>query len=245
MCTLTYIPQGKDTFILTQSRDENIKRAIASPPVVRKINGVNHIFPVDPDSMGTWIGISENGRAACLLNGGSIKHTPKSSYRQSRGLVIMDFFKHPDFFDFYENYSFSGLEPFTMLVFEDNMVFEIVLDEDMISFRRLESEKPFIYSSTTLYTSESIEERKFRFMDWSFFNVNINQPMILDFHKKFLYENETDKNFLDEGEIVKTVSITSLVKTPRTTLVDYYDLLNDLHLWKSMKLVSGVSQDYS
>ena len=48
MCTVTYIPKENGDFILTQNRDEDIKRALATPPIERMINGVKHLFPVDP-----------------------------------------------------------------------------------------------------------------------------------------------------------------------------------------------------
>ena len=152
MCTVTYIPLGNSSFILTHNRDESVKRRIASPPVRSTINGMEHIFPVDPQGMGTWIGVSESGRVASLINGGKKAHSHAPPYRHSRGLVIPAYFRYSSFIEFFNDYDFKGLEPFTLLVFENGNIFETVLDEDQVQFRKIKPDKPFIYSSSTLYT---------------------------------------------------------------------------------------------
>lgn len=243
MCTVTYIPKGNDTFYLTQSRDESIKRAIASPPIRKKINGIYHIFPVDPEGMGTWIGTSETGRTASLLNGGSSPYSHNPPYRHSRGLIIMDYFSYADYDEFISKYNFENLEPFTLLVFEYGKIFELIHNENGIQSNSLDPSKAFIYSSTTLYSEERIHDKKLNFLEWYFYNEELDQSMILDFHRNYLYENEEDKSILPEGVILKTVSITSLSMSSSSSKVDYFDLVNDIHLWNSQKIVSSISEN--
>jgi uncharacterized protein with NRDE domain len=234
MCTLTYIPKGRDEFILTHNRDESVRRPIASPPINREINGVEHIFPVDPKGMGTWIGISKTNRIACLLNGGLKKHKHKPPYRHSRGLVVLDYFRNPSFEAFYKTYQFNGLEPFTMIVYENGKLIELIHDEQFIRVKNLDPAKPHIYSSTPLYSKENMMIRREKLFSWYYQNAKINQNEIVNLHKSFLYELENNK--LPVNEIIRTVSITSIDKLVKKADVAYIDMINDVHLKKSMRL---------
>jgi len=143
MCTVTYIPKEEGGFILTQNRDEDVKRSISTPPIQLEINGIKHLFPVDPQGQGTWIGISEEGRVASLLNGGSEAYSRKQTYRHSRGKVIMDYFSYPSFKEFYDQYNFKELEPFTLLVFEDGKMYELIVNELYLKSNELNPKKLF------------------------------------------------------------------------------------------------------
>lgn len=240
MCTVTYIPKENGEFILTQNRDEDIKRAIATPPIERMINGEKHLFPVDPQGGGTWIGISESGRMASLLNGGSEVYNYKPPYRHSRGKVILDYFSYPDFDSFYNSYDFSELEPFTLLVFEDNNMFELIVNESNISMKELDVKKPHIYSSSSLYTENSKEDRRLNFFEWYYKSKEITQDEVLNFHQKFLFEKEKDKSKIWGDFILNTVSITSVYKTYVRAKIHYSDQLNDIQLKKVLNLKGPV-----
>jgi hypothetical protein len=67
MCTVSIVPIG-DGFRLMCNRDERITRPVAEPPSRVAVAGVDAIFPVDPQSGGTWIGVNEAGLAIALLN---------------------------------------------------------------------------------------------------------------------------------------------------------------------------------
>ena len=232
MCTVTYIPKENGDFILTQNRDEDIKRAIATPPIERMINGIKHLFPIDPQGGGTWIGISATGRMASLLNGGSETHKHNPPYRHSRGKIILDYFKYETVDAFYNNYNFSDLEPFTLLLLEEDRMFELIVNESGNSLTELNKKKPYIYSSTSLYSINSAEDRKLTFFEWYYKNQSISQEDALRFHEKFLFENEKDKSKIWGGFILNTVSITSIFKTSKEASVYYIDRLNDIQLTK-------------
>jgi hypothetical protein len=67
MCTVSVVPIG-DGFRLISNRDERLTRPVAEPPGRVTVAGVDAIFPVDPQSGGTWIGGNEAGLAIALLN---------------------------------------------------------------------------------------------------------------------------------------------------------------------------------
>jgi hypothetical protein len=67
MCTLSIVPLG-DGFRMMCNRDERVARPVAEPPRRVTIAGLEAMFPVDPQSGGTWIGVNEAGLAIALLN---------------------------------------------------------------------------------------------------------------------------------------------------------------------------------
>ncbi|MFW0694651.1 hypothetical protein ACN091_10365, partial [Aliarcobacter butzleri] len=58
------------------------------------------------------------GLTACLLNGAFVAHTPQPPYKHSRGLVVLDAFDYVSIDSFINQYSFTGIEPFTLLLAE-------------------------------------------------------------------------------------------------------------------------------
>ncbi len=244
MCTVTYIPKENGQFILTQNRDEDIKRAIATPPIERIINGVKHLFPIDPQGGGTWIGTSETGRFTSLLNGGSETYSYNPPYRHSRGRIILDYFKYADFKAFYKAYNFNELEPFTFLVIEDDVMFELIVNESNVRLKELDRKRPYIYSSTSLYTDNSMEERRLVFFEWYYKSQNISQLDAVNFHHKFLFETEKDKRKIVGDYILNTVSITSIHKTFNRTEILYADQINDIQLKKVLKLKKPILEQF-
>src|SRR5215831_3504434 len=70
MCTVT-LRCGGGSLVLTMNRDERLDRAPEQPPRLIAGDGDRPawIAPFDGESGGTWIGVSERGVAACVLNG--------------------------------------------------------------------------------------------------------------------------------------------------------------------------------
>jgi len=69
MCTVTVLRDPRRALV-TMNRDERWSRAPERSPAVRvSSGGVRWIGPADGERGGTWIGASELGVAACLLNG--------------------------------------------------------------------------------------------------------------------------------------------------------------------------------
>src|SRR5262249_13349170 len=80
-------------FRLAGNRDESRARPEAGPPVVRRSGSLDAIFPIDPVSGGTWIGVNTAGVAMTLLNiypdgvTGPTRHAPPAG-SASRGAIV-------------------------------------------------------------------------------------------------------------------------------------------------------------
>ena len=123
MCTVTYIP-AKEKIFIASNRDEKSGRFPAIPPQEYEFVSGKVYFPKDKNAGGTWIAVHENGNAIVLLNGGFEFHESIPPYRKSRGLILLDLVQHDSPFDFFRSISLEDIEPFTLVIWQDNELFE-------------------------------------------------------------------------------------------------------------------------
>ena len=229
MCVLTYVPIGDGGFVVTSNRDENIVRPKAKPPKKLKANGIEIFCPVDPTSGGTWIATSKK-HTLVLLNGGYKKHISQPPYRQSRGKVILDFFNWNDADLFLENFAFDQMEPFTLLIFENEnqvTITEAKWCSNSVFINKYEGKEPLIWSSATLYDQAAIEKRASWFLDHINTISHENTPEeILEFHENGGNWDENDSINLNRKNGIKTVSITQIEVNKDTKRISYIDMEN-------------------
>jgi hypothetical protein len=70
------------------NRDERRSRQTAVPPVVREVDVVRVVMPIDPDGGGTWIAATDRGLVFAVLNGPATSDAGAEVPRPSRGLLI-------------------------------------------------------------------------------------------------------------------------------------------------------------
>ena len=87
MCTVSIVPFAGG-FRVACNRDELRTRPHALRPIIHRDMTTTSIWPVDPVSSGTWIGVNDAGLVLVLLNR-SNRHTRQTtSALQSRGTII-------------------------------------------------------------------------------------------------------------------------------------------------------------
>jgi uncharacterized protein with NRDE domain len=151
MCTVTFIPQEKNGFILSSNRDVNAERSPQSISQIRQ-NGKTLTFPRDVTAGGTWIAFSDSDQMVCLLNGAFENHKHNPPYRRSRGLMVLDYFDFPTTEDFIAQYDFEGIEPFTFIIYDNGNLHELRWDEQQLHHTPLSTSGYYIWSSSTLYS---------------------------------------------------------------------------------------------
>ncbi len=226
MCTVTYIPRQKGNFILTSNRDEQAARSPKSLSQIEQ-NRQQLIFPRDTEAGGTWIASSDADRVVCLLNGAFHGHDRNPPYRRSRGLMVLDFFSFEKAEDFFRNYRFQGMEPFTMLIVERGKLWELRWDETKKSVEQLDNEKPYIWSSATLYDAKTKAKRQKWFENWIKKVHIFSRENILHFHKTAGDGDPWNDVIMNREDIVQTVSITSILKLADRIDVMYHELLTN------------------
>jgi uncharacterized protein with NRDE domain len=210
MCTVSFIP-GKDNFYLTSNRDEKQWRKPALMPQLHLFQNCEMIFPKDGDAGGTWITLCGNGNAGVLLNGAFKNHIKKEKYRKSRGLIFLEIMDNENPVQNFKRHLLKGIEPFTMIIWQGSCLYECRWDEQENKHCcPLSVQRPYIWSSSTLYTEATRIKRKTWFTDWLKKSSSPEQQHVIDFHR-FAGEGnkETDLMMNRDGQ-VSTVSVTSV-----------------------------------
>jgi hypothetical protein len=222
MCVLTYLPNNAG-YVVTSNRDEATARAAAIPPQVYEVNGRKLYFPKDPQGGGTWLATDGN-TTVCLLNGGYKNHVRKLPYRQSRGLVVTDFFDFESVEEFYDSYLFAGIEPFTLVIFSQNKsdIKEIRWTGEQADLNLFDSSVPHIWSSATLYSDEIISERQDWFSEFLKGDTTVNR--LLYFHHFGGKGDEQNDVKMNRAGVLKTVAITQFEIKADSFVINYEDL---------------------
>lgn len=217
MCTVTYFPL-KNKIVLTSNRDEKPNR---SAQEIHQEKGI--FYPKDAIKNGTWFAVSESGNAIILLNGAFENHQRKAEYKKSRGLIVLDLIKEENIFKSIELIDLENIEPFTLVIFQENQLAEFRWDGTEKHFKILDINRPHIWSSATLYDELAREKRK-QILQEFLQNEKISEETIWDLH-----HHKTDD--LQNGITIKrqntiqTISTTQLIISDKIAL-KHNDRLN-------------------
>ncbi len=212
MCTVTFIPRGETVYI-TSNRDESPSRQ-ATGLISSHGPGRNAIYyPLDETSGGSWIALNDSGRAVCLLNGAYEPFVPSPPYRMSRGLMVTQAAMAEDTNTFLLKTELEGIAPFTLLIYEQHMLIQLIWDGQQKHIAAPLFDEPRIWSSVTLYAPRIREWRKSLFEKWLSETPVIDRESIMAFHQ--WSPGDADNDFvMNRNEIVRTLSVTSIVLRP-------------------------------
>ncbi len=178
MCTVSFVPH-KEGFVFTSNRDEDPARA-ATQLIEKKTRFSTVYYMEDPLAKGTWFAFSTQ-RFVCVLNGAFEPHQRKASYRMSRGAMALESFQYDSLKAFRENFSFDGLEPFTLVLYNQGDFQEWIWDEKELHVRLLSTDAVHLWSSRTLYTRNCWATRKKDLNAWK--PKAKSQEKIMEYHK--------------------------------------------------------------
>ena len=236
MCTLTYLPIEKDSFILTSTRDVMRLRANATKPEQYRSNGISLYYPKDGNAGGTWLGISGHKRLICLMNGAFDFYFPEPPYIKSRGLVLLDILSIKEKQKLIDFNDFFGIEPFTMIIIDWSSgydLFELRWDGVNKHFKRLEN-KAKIWSSSSLYNKSVKNKREELFNLWLENNKEYDEYDIMKFHN--LETGDPKNGIRMKRELFCSVSLSCIKKLNNNISWTYKDLMSKKEYKESFKL---------
>jgi uncharacterized protein with NRDE domain len=233
MCTVTYY-KGANGIFLTSNRDENINRPDAAFIHQENLNGITVMYPIDPLAFGSWFGYRTDKSALVLLNGAFEKHRRILPYKHSRGLVLLEILKQPNFNQAWENVSLEGVEPFSLVTYQHDQLSFKRWDGEIKYSEELNSEQPHIWSSVTLYEEEIRNVRKQWFEE--FLSSNTNEKTaddLLSFHTTTEKDNSTDGLVINRDNVMLTKNITQI-----SMLEDHAKMLH----WELLKQEKQITE---
>lgn len=226
MCTVTYIPL-QTGYIITSNRDEDMLRPTL-PVKEYQFGNKTLYYPKDERANGTWIAHEKEGFTLCLLNGANHPHIRKEHYRKSRGLVVLDFFEFNDPEKFANEYDFSGIEPFTLVMAHSHeatkTLHELKWNEQRVELIIHDAAQPLIWLSVTLYPPPVIHAREEWFGQWLQQQKDFTPEATLYFHHFAGDGTNTNNLIMNRGQR-RTVSITCVCKKGDRMEMVYEDLV--------------------
>lgn len=239
MCTVVFIPH-KNKQYFASLRDESPIRPRAIAPKLYKNAQANYLMPKDALACGTWVGINEFKNVIILLNGGFKNHKKKETYLKSRGAIVNELLLSVMPVIDWQLMDLSNIEPFTLVVWSDNNLFELVWNGFKKHRNMLDSSSSYIWSSSTLYSSESKNNREEWFKNWIAMMPQITKLSVFDFFKS---SSDIENGFIiNRNEKVKTLSYSFIeLHNTNAASLDYFDLQSFKHSSKSIELVNNLN----
>ncbi|EPE9899840.1 conserved hypothetical protein [Flavobacterium psychrophilum] len=236
MCTVSFI-NSNGKYIFTSNRDENVAREKAIEPKICLINDKKIFFPKDQKSGGTWYAIDDKAHIIILLNGAKEKHEIKDNYRKSRGLIVLDLISSKSVILSWQEIDLNTIEPFTLVVFENQKLYQLQWNELEKEMTKLDTKKNHIWSSSTLYSFAIREQRKQWFYDFLETKKIISELDILHFHKNTEDNNKENGLVINRNNLLKTLSITQTVIEKNKVSLTHYDIIENQEFTNSFIVI--------
>jgi Transport and Golgi organisation 2 len=226
MCTVSFI-RVNDQFFITSNRDEKLMRKTALAPAVYTHNNSTLLYPKDESAGGSWICLNKNGNAAVLLNGAFSKHVSSPPYRLSRGIIFLDIIAYSEPVAAFASINLHYIEPFTIIIFAAGLLYECRWDGVQKHNKLLNNTLSYIWSSATLYTSESMFKRQQWFTGWLHNNPLPTPEDILKFHQ-FAGDGDPQNDLkMTRNDELITLSVTGIALCREKGIMKYIDLKNN------------------
>jgi uncharacterized protein with NRDE domain len=221
MCTVIYLPG--DTPLFLSNRDESPQRPRALVPAIYEKNGIHYLCPIDPSGGGTWVGVNERKEVVILMNGAFVKHLSQPPYAKSRGLIVTELLSAEMPVITWNLLDMTYIEPYTLVVFTDAMLFELVWDGKQKHRKSYPTNEAHIWSSSTLYSAEVKAKRKVLFQEWLAVNPEHSKAAVQAFIHSW---NDQENGFImNRREQVKTLS-TSIIELSSHEAVFYFETID-------------------
>jgi hypothetical protein len=225
MCTVSFV-NNNGVVMITSNRDEQVIRPSAIAPKNYNQNGKNVIYPKDPKACGTWFAVDADKTVLVLLNGGLVKHEVAFSYRKSRGLIALDIMYSNSPKDFWTQINLENIEPFTLVLYQEEKLYELIWDGFVKRMTKLDQNKNHIWSSVTLYPVEIRKKRSDWFAQFLKDKSEISPQDMLSFHRN-TQDNDTENGLvINRHNVLKTLSITQVTIEQNKGIMRHYDLIN-------------------
>ena len=221
MCTVVFLP-SENGICIASLRDESPKRKNANVPAIIESNNISYLSPTDPVAGGTWIGVNQLGSIIVLLNGGFENHTKKKVYKKSRGVIVSELLAKEMPVKEWTAMDMDGIEPYTLIVFTESKLFELVWDGQHKHQTMQANDQPQMWSSATLYDESAKAMRNQLFENWIAANPPMTKLSLLNFFKS---RDDKENGFImNRKELVKTMSY-SFIEMQQDALASfsYYD----------------------
>ncbi len=143
---------------------------------------------------------------------------------------MLDFFNYRNVNRFKQEYDFSGIEPFTLLIIEGTtgiQLHELIWDGLKLHVNNPDPGIPHIWSSVTLYSDRVRKERQRWFREWYQNQSGAKLEKLILFHKTGGAGDPGNNLLMNRNNEVRTVSISGIERNGDDLFFRYEDLLHN------------------
>jgi uncharacterized protein with NRDE domain len=225
MCTVSFFKTDHQV-IITSNRDENSLRPNAIPPMGEIVFGEQLFFPKDPQGGGTWFAANKSGDAFVLLNGAEFNHVPKPSYAKSRGVILQEIAAAKSLHNTWDNIDLNAAAPFTIVAYLQGELMQLRWDGNLKQHQPLSDISWMIWSSSTLYSLTTMEQRKVWFNQFlSDRNGDLTADDLINFHTNTQAADRENGLIIDRKGTMLTKSVTQVVLQTEYFNMRHIDLI--------------------
>jgi uncharacterized protein with NRDE domain len=230
MCTVSFVKHHKG-FSLTSNRDELSSRPTLAPKVYEE-REQQLVYPKDEIAGGTWIASSVKCISVCLLNGAFKNHNRQLPYNRSRGQVLKERFNFQSNQAFINLVDLENVEPFTLLMIDHQNLKDIdfkvlVWDGDQKHISEVDTTRPQIWASATLYNEQQRKSRKNWFSKFLNETQSLDNEAILRFHTGSFTDDKSEDIVMQRDNVLKTISVSQINISENNSNFYYKDLEKD------------------
>ena len=152
MCTVTIVSHRGGCTLMC-NRDERETRLPAIGPRVHRAGPRQAVYPVDPESGGTWIGANDAALVIALLNRTSVTPPSGPAPTRSRGLIVPMLLRCANVSQALSAafaINPASYDRFQLLAIAGNDVHVIESNGASLSFERTRSTTPLLFTSSSL-----------------------------------------------------------------------------------------------
>jgi uncharacterized protein with NRDE domain len=216
---------------LACNRDESRARPPALPPEVRLAEGRQIIMPIDPVSDGTWIGASDAGLVAALLNAypegfAASALAPGQNPPTSRGTIIPVLLGSTSLDELVERAAAidtSRFAPFRLVLADSHEVAEMAWTASSVELRSRDLlTAPMMFTSSGLGDELVDRPRRELFRTW--FHEPVEWPAEQNAFHRHQWSDAPGVSVCMSRAEARTVSYTVVETGPRSVTLSYYPL---------------------
>ncbi len=210
MCTISYYPCVSGGFILTDNRDESVRRPADFPKIHNEL-GTELWYPKDQKAGGTWFGVAAHKQLICLMNGAFKRHKSALTYRKSRGLVLKELLASKRLLQTVKTYDFSGIEPFFAIALDwqkNLQLIELVWDGKELTVNQKAANQPHLWSSVMTYSATQHCQKEKQFAEFLTQIETVDAEKLWQFHH--LKGEDGQEDMLINRGVLQTTSVTQI-----------------------------------
>ena len=126
----------------------------------------------------------------------------------------------------WETIDLEGIEPFTLVLFQDEKLYQLRWNEIEKETVALDVTQNHIWSSSTLYSKEVRAKRANWFFNFMTSKKQVSSEDLFHFHRYTEDQNQEHGLIINRGDILKTLSITQTIIAQNKVEILYTDLIS-------------------